>query len=102
MFVLITLCPYRSISDVGGTWSDGDEDEKIVLVGIGEKISLICTVTNEGTTALLSSCITSDYFVGDVCLACPQAATLAPGESFKCTVDLEVRVTWHNGNSVLL
>lgn len=69
---------------------DGDEADG--LANIGEKISHLCTVKNEGTTSLMSFCITGATFREEGCQNCPEARTLVPGASFTCEIDTEVNM----------
>ncbi|CAM9230892.1 unnamed protein product [Scytosiphon promiscuus] len=72
---------------VNSTWVDGSEAND--LANVGETTSHACTVKNEGTTSLVTFCITSDSF-GDGCQNCPEAETLLPGGSWTCTIDTKV------------
>lgn len=72
---------------MNSTWADGDEGNG--LANIGEKVSHACTVKNEGTTSLVSFCITSSSF-NEGCQACSEADVLPPGANFTCTIDTEV------------
>lgn len=74
---------------VNTVWVDGDEANG--LANLGEITNHVCTLTNGGTTSLVSFCITSDI-LGDGCQECPEAETLLPGASFTCMIDTEVIV----------
>ncbi|CAM9294792.1 unnamed protein product, partial [Ectocarpus fasciculatus] len=76
--------------DVNSTWADGDEVNG--LANIGEKVSHACTVKNEGTTSLVTFCITSSSF-NEGCQTCSQASALLPGANFTCMIDTEVQQT---------
>lgn len=86
-------------SDLNSTWVDGDEADG--LADVGEKVSHICTVKNEGTTSLVSFCITGTSFREEGCQKCPEARTLAPGASFTCEIDTEVNTYLQNSFSYL-
>ncbi|CAM9789547.1 unnamed protein product, partial [Ectocarpus sp. 6 AP-2014] len=76
--------------ELKSTWADGDEGDG--LANIGEKVSHACTIKNEGTTSLVSFCITSSSF-NEGCQACSEADALYPGANFTCTIDTEVQQT---------
>lgn len=75
-------------SGVESTWTDGDEANN--LANVGEKVSHICTIKNDGTTSLENFCITSDSF-DEGCQECPRAGTLIPGEAFTCMIEIKVK-----------
>lgn len=80
------------------TWVDGNDTNS--LANVGEKVSHICTIKNEGTTSLESFCVTVDS-LGETCQDCPEAGTLVPEAIFTCTIETVVS-TSNRAKPVLL
>lgn len=81
---------------VSSVWTDGAENDGLSNVGENATHSII--VKNEGTTTLSGFCIASTRFVGG-CQDCQSPDSLAPGDTFICTLVYEVpnesRVIWY-------
>lgn len=72
---------------MNSTWADGYNDG---VANVGDRVSHLCTVKNEGTTSLVSFCVTGASF-SEGCQECPEARTLVPGANFTCELGTEVK-----------